>query len=200
MALDKVEQATVLAIQDVASNASVVGDEIDVSLYYEGNVRIRFGRGTGTAFTTPPIFRLQVCYDSSSPTNQQWADYSVVQPPVGASIGSQATSSGDGVGSTAVTLAAGTNFTAGDFVFFHQSGANIALSEWHRQVLVAGAVITILEGLVNDQAAATVRDQAEEYNISMNLASVQKIRLICESGATGQAYVVEAVGAFVEGL
>lgn len=198
MTLSKIQQTTVLAIQDVASNVSVVGGAIDVSTYYEGKVRIRFGRGTANAFTTAPIFRLQVCYDSSSPTNQQWADYQVVQPPVGATIGSQATSSGDGVGSTAVTLAAGTNFTAGDFVFFHHT--TIGNSEWHRQLLVAGAVITIAEGLVNDQAAATVRDQAEEWNISMNLADVQKIRLLCESGATGQAYVVEAIGAFVDAL
>lgn len=190
MALTKVEQVTLLAIENVESNTSHVGAAVDVATYYAADVRIRMGRATATAFTTAPKFRIEGTYDNSSPTNQQWVTLAEFQAVVGATIGSQVTSSGDGAGSTAVTLAAGTNFAAGDYVFFHHT--TLGSSEWHRVVSISGAVITIEEALIIEQVPSTVRDQAEQYHALLDLTGIQKIRLVCESGATGQAYIVAA--------
>lgn len=197
MSLTKVTTQTLQAIVSVASNTVNIGSAVDVAAYYGADVRIRLGRATATAFTVAPTFRIEGAYETS-PAGDEWAILAEFQAAIGASIGSQTTSSGDGVGSTAVTLAAGTNFAAGDYIFFHNT--TLANSEWSRVVSVAGAVLTLDEGLVRDQAPSTVRDQAEQYHASLDLTSIQNIRLITSGAGSGQAVVVDAIFGAVEGL
>lgn len=198
MALTKVEQATLYAIASTASNAVSVGAEVDVSTYYQIDVRIRMGRGTSSAFTVAPRFRLEGSYDSSSPTAEQWTTLAEFQCFVGASIGSQAVSGTEAAGQTTVTLAAGTNFSAGDYVFFENG--TLGNSEWKRVVSVASADLTLQDGLVFAQTGATARDQAEEYHATLDVTSIQKVRLVVNGAGSGQAVVVEAVFAAVSGL
>jgi len=193
MALTKVTSVTLLGIVSVASNSFAVGSAIDVSTYYGADLRIRMGRGTGTAFTTSPIARVQATY-LTSPTANDWVTVAEFQPAVGATIGSQAVSGTEAAGQTVVTLAAGTNFAAGDFVFFHNG--TIGNSEWCRVNSVSGADLTLQEGLVFAQTGATCRDQAEEYHLSLDLTSIQKIRLVVDANSSGQASIWEsALGA-----
>jgi hypothetical protein len=198
VALTKVSQTTLYAIASTASNSVSVGAAVDISTYYAIDVRIRIGRGTGTAFTTAPKFRLEGTYDGSSPTADQWVTLAEFQCAVGASIGSQAVSGTEAAGQTVVTLAAGTNFAAGDYVFFHN--ATLANSEWSRVVSVSGADLTLEEGIVNAQTGATCRDQAEQYHALIDCTSLQQVRLVVDGNSTGQAVIVAADFGAVSGL
>lgn len=191
MALTKVTEVTLYAIASTASNSASVGAAVDVSTYYEADIRIRLGRGTGIAFTAAPVIRLQKTY-KTSPTANDWVDEARYIPAVGASVASQALGGTEAVGQTTITLAAITNFAAGDFVFFQHS--TIANSEWKRVLSASGSDIVVMDGLVFEQtaAASVCRDQAEEWTATMNLLSVQKIRIVVDGYGTGQAVVVEA--------
>ena len=198
MALTKVEQTVLFAIASVASNSVTVGSVVSVATYYAVDVRIRMGRGTGTAFTTAPIIRIEGTYDSTSPTADQWVVLAQFQPVVGASIGSQAVSGTEAAGQTVVSLAAGTNFAAGDYVFFHNT--TIGNSEWCRVKSVTGADLTIEEGLVNAQTGSTCRDQAEQYHALIDCTSLQSIRLVVDGNSSGQAVVIASEFGGVSGL
>jgi len=189
MALTKVTDQVLYAIASTASNTVDEGTALDVSTYYEGDIGIQMGRGTGTAFTAAPKILLQKTY-KTSPTADDWVTEQTFVPAVGASIGSQAVSGTEAAGQTVVTLAAGTNFAAGDYVFFHNT--TIANSEWSRVQSVSGADLTLAEGIVNAQTGSTCRDQSEEYSYTMSLLSVQKLRIVVDGAGSGQAVIVRA--------
>lgn len=198
MALTKVTETALYSITSVSSNVASIGSGVDVSTYYGVNVRIRFGRGTGTALTVSPTIRLQGVYKTSSPTANDWTTLHVYKPGVGATIGSQAQSSGGASGSNSITLAAGTNFAARDFCFFHNT--TLANSEFQWVQSVSGAVLTLIDNLVNSQSGSTVRNQAEEYNQFVDCTSLEKLRLVVDNSGTGQAIIVEAGFGAVSGL
>jgi hypothetical protein len=197
MALTKVTQVSLYAIAQTSSNSVSVGSAVDVSTYYAADVRIRMGRATGTAFTTAPIARLEGSY-KSSPTADEWVVLAQFQAQIGASIGSQAVSGTEAAGQTVVSLAAGTNFAAGDYVFFHNG--TIGNSEWSRVVGVSGADLTLEEGIVNAQTGATCRDQAEQYHALLDLTGIQKLRLVIDNNSGGQAVIYAAELGAVSGL
>ena len=198
MALTKTDETTVYAIASTASNTVSIGTALDVSTYYAGHLRVRMGRGTGTAFTTPPICRIEGTAETGAETANQWTVLAQFQAGIGASIGSQAVSGTEAAGQTTVTLAAGTNFAGGDYVFFHNT--TLANSEWSRVVAVSGADLTLEEGIVNAQTGATARDQAEQYQCQLDLTGLNALRVVIDGRDTGQAVIYEVMGGFVSGL
>lgn len=197
MALTKVTSVALYAIASTASNSASVGSAVDVSTYYGGDVRIRMGRGTGSPFTTAPIIRLEGTYKTSTDADS-WAVLAQFSPLVGASIGSQAVSGTEAAGQTVVSLAAGTNFGAGDYVFFHNT--TIANSEWSRVVSIATADLTLEEAIVRAQTGATCRNQAEQYHASLDLTSIEKLRICVNGYGSGQAVIVDATMGAVSAL
>lgn len=197
MALTKVTSVTLKAITSVTSNTVDVGAAVNVATYYAADVRIRMGRGTGSAFTTAPIFRLEGS-PVVSPTADQWTVLAQFQAAVGATLASQAVSGTEAAGQTVITLAAGTNFAAGDYIFFHNG--TLGNSEWSRVIGVSGADITVEEAIVNAQTGATARDQAEQYHCLVDLTSIQQLRLVSDGSGSGQAFIVAAELGAVTGL
>lgn len=189
MTLTKPGQATLYAIASTASNSRSVGSALDVSTYYLGAFRIRMGRGTGTAFTTPPIVRVEGT-SQATPDADDWGVLAQFSPAAGASIGSQAVSGTEAAGQTVVTLAAATNFAAGDYVFFHNT--TIENSEWCRILSMSGADATLEEALVRAQTGATCRDQAEQYTGLLDLTSISSLRLVVNAYGSGQAVIFQA--------
>lgn len=198
MALSKSDETTLYAIASTAADTIDEGSALDVSSYYRGQIGIKMGRGTGTAFTVAPKIRLQWTAETGTPDADQWHDEVVFVPLVGASIGSQAVSGTEAAGQTVVSLAAGTNFAAGDFVFFHNT--TIANSEWCWVQSVSGADLTLSEGLVRAQTGSTCRDQAEQYTWSMDLGGVNKLRVVVDGAGSGQAVIVKAVFGGLTGI
>ncbi len=198
MALTKVARADLYAIASTASNVASVGANVDVHTYYGADVRIRVGRGTGTAFTVAPIIRIEGSAVTGTPTADQWMVLAQYSPALGASIGSQAVSGTEAAGQTVVSLAAGTNFAAGNYVFFHNT--TLANSEWSRVVSIATADLTLEEGIVNAQTSATCRNQAEPYNCLLDLTSIYWLRLVVSGAGSGQAVIVHSDFGAVSGL
>jgi hypothetical protein len=190
MALTKAQQAVLYAIAQTASNVIDEGAVVDVSTFLQIDVRIRLGRATSSAFTVGPKVRLEGTYDSTSPDAGQWVTLAEFQAAIGASLASQAVSGTEAAGQTTITLAAGTNFAAGDYVFFHNG--TLANSEWARVESVSGADIVISEGLVNAQTGATCRDQAEQYRAVIDVSALQGVRLVVDGAGSGQAVIVAA--------
>ena len=197
MALTKSGEVSLFAIASVTSNTVSVGSGVDVSTYYGAQLTARMGRATASAFTTAPVCRIEGSY-KTSPTADEWVVLARFQTVVGASIGSQAVSGTEAAGQTVVTLAAGTNFASGDYVFFHNS--TIGNSEWSRVVSVATADLTLEEGLVSAQTGATCRDQAEQFVALLDLTGVNRLRAVIDGRATGQASVWEVVAGGVTSL
>jgi hypothetical protein len=190
MALTKSGEVSLLAIVSVTSNTVSVGSGVDASTYYGAQVTARMGRATATGFTTAPTCRIEGSY-KTSPTADEWAVLAQFQPAAGASIGSQAVSGTEAAGQTVVTLAAGTNFAGGDYVFFHNT--TLANSEWSRVVSVATADLTLEEGLVSAQTGATCRDQAEQFVAQLDLTGINRLRAVIDGRNTGQANIWEVV-------
>ena len=188
MALTKTARQDLLAIVSTASNSVTLGTALDVSTAYGADVRIRMGRGTSSAFTVGPKVRIEGSAVNGTPTADQWAVLATFQMALGTSIGSQALGGAEAAGQTVLTLAAGTNFAAGDYVFVHDN--TIGSSEWVRVVSVSGADITIEEGTVNaHDASDTARDQAEQYHCSLDLTGLYRLRAVVDGAGSGQAVV-----------
>jgi hypothetical protein len=198
MALTKSGEQTLFALASVTSNTVSVGSAFDCSTYYDAQVTARMGRGTATGFTTAPICRIEGSFKTGTPTADEWTVLAQFQPALGASIGSQAVSGTEAAGQTVVTLAAGTNFAGGDYVFFHNS--TIGNSEWCRVVSVATADLTLEEGLVNAQTGATCRDQAEQFTALLDLTGINRLRVVIDGRATGQANIWEVLLGGATGL
>jgi hypothetical protein len=187
MALTKIARADLLAIVSTASNAVTLSSALDCSTYYSADIRIRMGRGTGTAFTVGPKVRIEGSAVNGSPTADQWAVLATFQMAVGASIVSTAVSGTEAAGQTVVSLTSGTNVTAGDYLFFHNS--TIGNSEWCRAVSIATNDVTIEEGLVAAQTGATCRDQSEQYHCVVDLTGINRLRAIVDGAGSGQAVI-----------
>jgi hypothetical protein len=145
------------------------------------------GRGTSSAFTVGPKVRIEGSAVAGTPTADQWVVLTVFQMALGASIGSQAVSGTEAAGQTVVTLAAGTNFAASDYVFFHNT--TIGNSEWSRVVSVSGADLTLEEAIVNAQTSSTARDQAEQYHCVVDLTGINRLRAVVDGAGSGQAVI-----------
>lgn len=199
MALTKTDEISVYTIASTASNSASIGAALDVSTYYGGVLRIRMGRGTGTAFTVGPKVRVEGTPETGAETADQWAVLAQFQMGIGGSIASQAFGGSEAAGQTVLTMAAGTNFAAGDYVFIHDN--TLSSSEWVRVVSVSGADLTIEEGTVNaHDASDTARDQAEQYVCALDLTAINALRIVVDNAGTGQAVICQVTGGFVSGL
>lgn len=198
MALSKVVETVLYAIASTASNAISVGAALSVATYYAADVRIRMGRGTGTAFTASPEIRVEATY-KTSPAANDWITVASFAPALGTTLGSQAVSGTSNAGDGTLVLAAGTNFGANDFIFIHNT--TIANSEFKHVTSISTATLTLQDNLVNAQTGSTARDQAEEYHLSLDLTSIQQLRVVVNgSPGSGQAVVVEAALGAVSAL
>ena len=199
MALTKTDETTVYTMASTASNVVSIGSAVDVSTYYAGVLRIRLGRGTGTAFTVGPIVRVEGTPETGTPTADQWGVLAAFQMAVGVSIASQAFAGSEAAAQTVLTMAAGTNFGAGDYCFIHDN--SLASSEWVRVVSVSSADVTIEEGTINaHDGSDTMRDQAEQFICALDLTTINKIRIIVSGAGSGQAVVCQVTGGFVSSL
>lgn len=201
MALTKVVSTSgnLLTMQSVTSNTVVIGSTTSVAADYGVAVRIRMGRGTSSAFTTAPIFRLEGS-GVASPNADQWALLAQFQSAIGASIGSQALTAAINSSDTTATVGAVTNFAAGDFVVIHDP--TVGNSEFKHVLSAASTTITFWDGAVRGHAitTSTIRDQAEEYFAVLPVESLQNIRLIVDASGSGQACIVEADYSQLTGL
>jgi hypothetical protein len=181
---------TLLAWQDVTTGAVAVGAVLDVSTLYGGNVFVQLGRRSGVAFTAgQPNVRIQASPKASG--TDCWLDAVVFQPNVGASIVNTTLNGAVSAGATSFTLTSATNVAVGDVLFL--KGDTDAGNELVKVKTVAGAVITPWEAVTNAHASGNaVTDQAEEYQASLDLTGIVRLRAVVEN-ASGQTVAVQVL-------
>jgi hypothetical protein len=182
--ITKTRNTTVLALQNLANNADVIG-VLDVSTGLSASFFIRMGRASGTAFTTNGArFRIEASAADSGDVD--WAPITTLESALGATVGNTTVSGTEAAGQTVITLTSATNFIAGDFIYFKNS--TIGNSEWHRILSVSGSDITLEEAITNAQTGSSVYDQSEAWVVpSIDCSALRRLRVVAVNN-TGVAF------------
>jgi hypothetical protein len=201
VAVTKQPETSLQAITTVANQVFQVSTAVGVNGLYAGDFRIRFGRTNGTAFSNPPLFRIEGSYKlSPSATDESdWVTLVSFTAQAGINIGSTTVSGTAAAGATSFTLTSNTNFATSwvDYVFIQNS--TLANSEWKYATVFSGSTLTLQEGLARTQTGSTVSNQAEMYHALLDLTCIENVRFVCANTA-GQTLVVECGFGAVSGL
>jgi hypothetical protein len=186
----KTEGQTLLALQEIATAAVVVGSPVDVTAAFAGMAYVRFGRCAATALTASCRFRLEGSAKASG--DGFWVPLFEWMSQV-AAASDEAVSGTEAAGQDVISVASTTGLVAGDFVYFRNG--TVANSEWARlKSIVTNTSVTLEEPIINAQTGATMYDQAEVFVIPLDLLGVGRLRLVVDTaaGPTGQTIAAEA--------
>ena len=186
----KTANTSLLSLQSIATATATISSAVDVSTKIGAFVGIHFGRRSVTALTGGAIFRLEGSYKTSG--DGHW--FVIVSYPTGvATAETEAVTGTVSAGTNVITVASTANLTAGDIIYI--DNGTIANSEWGRiKSIVANTSVTIEDNLVNAQTSSTIYDQAEIISWTVDLTTIQRIRLVVDTytGPTGVNVAVEA--------
>ncbi|MFZ2641001.1 MAG: hypothetical protein WA117_08415 [Verrucomicrobiia bacterium] len=189
---------SILALQSIAHEGVVISSAIDVSTKLAATVFIRFGRRSGSLFTTGwPNFRIEASAKSTG--NDAWLPLAMFQPSIGTSYSGTSTIAARNLngehaaGATELLIkTAVTNLAAGDLIFIEAS--TFTDSEWARvrKVVTGTLKIYLEEGLVNThQDDSAIYDQAELFVAQLDLTAIGRIRVVADNANSGQPIAVE---------
>lgn len=184
----KTTQTALLAWQDVASAAQVIGTALAVGSIWAAAVAIRLGRATGSAFTAGwPNVRIEA---SPLTSGGNWIPIFSYQMALGSSIANTTLSASASAGAGTISVTSATNIAVGDILFLGDSSASNY--ELVRVKGVSGTTITLEENLLNSHAnGALVTDQAEMVFPQLDLSAYQRVRAVCDNANSGQGIKVE---------
>ena len=188
--ITKTAGTNILAIQQVASNAVVVGAAQDVSTKLAASVFIHLGRDdTGGTLTEGVGVRVEGSALSSG--NSQWFTLAAFKSAT-ATPEAEAVSGTVAAGATAITVASTTNLVVGDKIL--AKNTTIANSEFCQiKSVTANTSVTVIDALTNAQTGATLYDQAEFYAApNIDLTAISRIRVVIDGSNTGRTVVAEA--------
>lgn len=194
----KTQGISILALQSIAHEGVVISSAIDVSTKLAATVFIRFGRRSGSLFSTGwPNFRIEASAQSTG--NDAWLPLAMFQPSIGTSYSGTSTIAARNLngehaaGATELLIkVATTNLAAGDLIFIE--GSSIEYSEWARvrKVVPGTFTVTLEEGLINThQDNSPIYDQAELFVAQLDLTAIGRIRVVADNAYSGQPIAVE---------
>ena len=192
--ITKTVNQTLLALQSMASNATVVGSAVDVSTKIGAAfVGIHFGRRTASALSEGVLFRVEGSTKSSG--NGYWFPIGLVKTGVAAAE-SEAVSGTVNAGSTTIGLATtaniGSSSVPGSYELYIDN-STIGDSEFQRVTAVTlNTSATIEDALTNAQTGSTVYTQAQFFGLQFDITSITRIRVVADGHNTGQAVAIEA--------
>lgn len=186
----KTTGTSVLAMQSIATGTLVISSAVVVTDLFSARLAIRFGRAAATALTTAVGF--QVEWSAHASDDRAWNPYfpAFITTDTAAAE-SEAVSGTVAAGATTITLASTTNLTAGELISIVNSTA--ANSEIRRIKTVTTNTNVTVDALVNAATSGTVYDQAQIISLYLDLAEIERIRLIVDVTTAGQTVVCEAV-------
>jgi hypothetical protein len=178
--------------QEVTSAPYIVkSSAISVPSEFEANIFVNIGRIVTDALTLP----IQ-CIVEASPMDSgddQWFPWGAKNTGIAAAE-DNSLDGDEAAGQTVISMAATTNFAAGDIIYFKNT--TVASSEWSEIVDVdAGNTITIKDGLKYAQtiAATTVYNECERHIIPVQLVGMSRFRLFVNGSQNGDKnFAVEA--------
>lgn len=191
--LNKTSGGVLLAHTQQAPGVITVGSAIDVSAKIgPATAFVKMGRTVATALTNNVKFRIEASAKTSG--NDEWVPVYEWASANGATASSATTLNGaTTAGNTTSLLTLGTGFTAGDLVYFRETGSP-ANSEWGRMASVSTNTITLEEGQTrNHTTGITVTDLAEMWAIPIDIAGQVRLRLVVDSASAASGQTVDVI-------
>lgn len=186
----KTNQTDLLAWQDVASGADVIGTAFDCSGVFAAGFTIKVGRQTSTAFTAGyPNILIEVSTKSSG--NDEWVPIYSFQPAVGASIATTTLNGAVAGGDTTINLTSATNVAANDLLFL---GHTTTVANYELAVVksLSSTTVTLNQACANaHDSGAKVSDQAEQVTFMLDLTGYLRVRARANDNGSGQGIFVE---------
>jgi hypothetical protein len=184
-------------LQAVTSNTIVQGPAVDVSTKISGTVKVRLGRTSNTTLGGAVELRVEGTGLGHGGGNTFWV---AISPWTSSNHGNAPSQAN--VGSTPAANASAldgtwTGITAADGLVHIYDTNDATRSEWARILSVTGSVLTFTNTLGNIHTATTnkVVDQAEEWDIPVNLRYEESIRFSVDTAknAVTHPVVVQAI-------
>jgi hypothetical protein len=187
-------------LQAVSSVTMAKGPVVDVTAKWAGTALIRYGRLSSVVVTNATEFRLESGGRGSATINDFWV------PVYAWTTANHATAAAQGLlsaavaaGGTKLELATATGLTAADGLLFLYDGTSPTTSEWFRILSVGTNSIAPLDTITRAHSATSsvVTDQAEEWAIPIDLATVQYLRMIVDNAKNAVAAPVMVEGQMI---
>ena len=196
---DKTAAAVILTHQEVTHPDPVKGSAQDVSAKFACRIDLFHALVEAAANTNPGSFLVQVSGAASG--DNDWK--TVFAPQVtNATPATEAMTATEPIGETVLAVASTTGVTAENEIYI-QDTTTIGDSEWRRvQSIVANTSIDIIDGLtVEKDSADVIWGSAEHFFCNLNLATVQRVRVIYQhEGAAGANAHVKATISYFDSV
>lgn len=191
--LTKTAAGVLLAFTQQATAVVTVGSAVDVSTKVgHATAFVKMGRTIATALTNNVKFRLEASAKASG--NDEWVPLYEWTSANGLTASSKTTLNGaTTAGNTTSVLTSATGFTAGDLVYFRETGTP-ANSEWSREASVSTNTITLEEAQTrNHTNGIDVTDLAEMWTIPIDIAGLVRVRLVVDSASNASGQTVDVI-------
>lgn len=188
----KTQGTVLLSHQAITHPATAKGSAVDVSTKIAGNILLFHAPVEAVANTNPGSFLIQT--SASSTGDEDWATLHTITMDSGTPA-TEAMTATEPAGETVLAVVSTTGFAALD-VLYIQDTTVVADSEWALcEQIVASTSIDLVDGLTNAKDSADVIwNNAEIYNIPVNLLGVGRVRvLFMHEGAAGADCHVKAL-------
>lgn len=195
--ITKTQGTSLLAVQSLASNATVISSVLSVTTALAATIFIHFGRRSNTALTEAVQIRIEASSKSSG--DGHWYPVAQFLTQI-AAVTSQAVNGTCNAGQNVVAMTSTTGMSAdyaatspvGNRVYI--DNGTIANSEFQTVKLVtSNTSITLEDNLTNAQTGATVYPSAEFFMAQIDCTAIGRLRVVIAANNTGQAVAVEAL-------
>ena len=191
---DYTQSATqsLLAHQEVALNANVVGSAIDCSTWLAMQVAYLIGKVETTANATGPACIIQGSIEASG---NDWFDIMRFTGSTTAAV-TQAMTATEPIGETSLAIAATASFLVGSFIYIKDE-TSVETSEWGEVVKVTtDTSVTVMDGLLVEKVANDdLYTQAQRFSCLIDCSGLKRIRAcFVHQSATGSTMRIQCTG------
>jgi hypothetical protein len=191
--LTKTAGAVLLALTQQATGVVTLGSAVDVSTKVgPATAFVKMGRVVATALTNNIKFRLEASAKASG--NDEWFPIYEWTSANGTVAASSTTLNGaTTAGNSTSVLTSGTGFTAGDLVYYRETGTP-GDSEWSRVASIATNTVTHEETQTRGHTTGiAVTDSAEVFAIPVDIAGLVRVRLVVDSASAASGQTVDVI-------
>ena len=183
-----------LACTNQATAVVTVGSAIDVSGKFAAAISVKLGRhSVVTALAAQVKFRLEASF---SAVNDEWIPIQEWTSGTATTACNAPTvnDAGFAAADTTFTISSATGITAGDILFFYESGT-IANSEWARVAGVSGTTITLEEPITRGHTNAIYCcDYGEVWAFYVNVEPYKRVRLVVDTASSASTTACAVIG------
>ena len=191
--LTKTAGAVLLALTQQATGVVTLGSAVDVSTKVgPATAFVKMGRTVATALSNQVKFRIEASAKSSG--NDEWVPiYEWTSANATTAASSTTLNGATTAGNSTSVLTSGTGFTAGDLVYYRETGTP-GDSEWSRVASIATNTVTHEQAQTRSHTnGITVTDTAEMWAIPVDVSSHVRVRLVVDTASAASGQTVDVI-------